>query len=162
MDQPLATLAPSPARRVIATAMLGLTGLLLLGVAVVQPPAPGWRVYLIAVGAVAVWLTARLWRATSGQVVLTEAGLFTGEGRCLCPVEEVAHVERGTFAFKPSNGFVVHMKSRRPRGWAPGLWWSTGRRLGIGGATPAAQGRIMADLLAALVAGHLPPRAPDG
>jgi len=155
---PLVTLSPSPVRRIAAAALLGGTGTLLLAVVLLQPPASmGLRLYLLGFGALALYLTGWLWRATASGVVLTDAGLFDTGGRCLCPFDNIDSVERGLFAFKPSNGFLVHMKQPRRRGWAPGLWWSVGRRLGIGGVTPAAQGRIMADLLAVKLAGDRTP-----
>lgn len=150
MTEVIATLAASPPRRVLAVGALGLTAALLLAVGLLQPPVSmAWRLYLLAFGALTLWLTWRLWQATARQIVLTPEGLFDTEGRCLCPIDNIESVERGVFAFKPSNGFLVHMKAPMPRGWAPGLWWSVGRRLGIGGVTPAAHGRLMADLLAA-------------
>lgn len=149
---PSVRLGVSPPRRVLAIGMLGLTGALLLAVGLGQPPAaPLWRLYVVALGAAALWLAHRLWRATAQGLVLDDAGLRESGGRVLCPIDNVAGVERGVFAFKPSGGFVVHMKAPRPRGWAPGLWWSAGRRLGIGGVTRAAEARVMADILAARV-----------
>ena len=31
----------------------------------------------------------------------------------------------------------------------PGLWWRIGRRIGVGGVTPASQSKVMADLITA-------------
>ena len=99
-------------------------------------------------GAVALWLARQIWRATGRSLALTPAGIYDSDGRCLCVLDNVARVERGAFAFKPANGFVVHLKTPMARVWAPGLWWRVGRRLGVGGVTPAGPGRAMADMLA--------------
>jgi hypothetical protein len=56
-------------------------------------------------------------------------------------------VERGAFAFKPSNGFLVRLDKPLGRGWAPGLWWRLGRLLGVGGVTSASQSKAMAEIL---------------
>ena len=61
-------------------------------------------------------------------------------------------VDRGLFAFKPSNGFVVVLSQGGWRGWAPGLWWRLGRRLGVGGVTSAAQAKAMAEILSIEIA----------
>jgi hypothetical protein len=57
-------------------------------------------------------------------------------------------VDRGTFAFKPSNGFLLRTETRQPRLWQPGLYWRTGRRIGVGGITRAAESKALADLIA--------------
>ena len=63
----------------------------------------------------------------------------------------IASVDRGAFAFKPSNGFTVRLKSPAPRAWLPGLWWRLGRRVGVGGATPGKAARDMADVITILL-----------
>ena len=75
-------------------------------------------------------------------------GLRDGNGRLLCRMDQIAGVDRGAFAFKPSNGFLVKLKEPMPRVWQPGLWWRLGRRIGVGGVTPAGQGKFMADMIA--------------
>jgi hypothetical protein len=61
-------------------------------------------------------------------------------------------VERGAFALKPSNGFTLVMKHKSPRAWAPGIWWRTGYRVGVGGVTAAGQSRFMAEQIALMIA----------
>ena len=43
------------------------------------------------------------------------------------------------------------LKTKTPaaRRWEPGLWWRIGRRIGVGGVTPASQSKVMADLISA-------------
>ncbi|SFI49293.1 hypothetical protein [Celeribacter neptunius] len=148
------TLTPSPARRFSAAAMLVLLALILVWV-VSRPEGLGlgWSAMLVAMAAGALFLAWKLWVVTGQRLILTEDELRQENGPVLCRIEDVAGVERGTFAFKPSNGFVIRLKTRAPRGWAPGLWWRLGKRIGVGGVTPAGQGKAMADVIAARVAG---------
>lgn len=149
MTQPIASLHASPIRRVLAVGVLFATGFLLLGLVVMQPPASvGWTIYLIVMGAATLWIATRLTQATAHQVLLTDEGLFDSRGICICRMEDIADVERGVFAFKPSNGFLVRLNQSMPRAWAPGLWWRFGRKVGVGGVTPAAQAKFMAEVMA--------------
>ena len=65
--------------------------------------------------------------------------------------DDIARVERGAFALRPSNGFLLHLHAPGPRAWAPGLWWRLGRRLGVGGVTAAGQSKGMAEILTAML-----------
>ncbi|MEG3661045.1 hypothetical protein [Celeribacter halophilus] len=148
---------PSPMRRVSAVAMLGVLGILLLRVAL-GPEAlgAGWVAMLLVFAAAVFWVSWRLWEATACRLVLTEEelveeGLDGARGRVLCRLDDIAGVERGTFAFKPSNGFMIRLKTPASRVWAPGLWWRFGKRVGVGGVTPAGQGKAMADVIAARI-----------
>lgn len=151
----LMTLTPSSIRRVLAAATLGALAMILLWIALAHPPIdPFWMVALFLLGCgagVAAW---RNWQATSHGIVLRTNGVFSTSGECLAALEQMVKVDRGFFAFKPSGGFVVVLSERAPRRWEPGLWWRSGRRLGVGGTLPAAGCRAMADALTALVAEH--------
>ena len=146
----LITLSPSPIRRVIAIGVLGGTGLLLIWLTLTAPQAaPLWQAFLVMFGICALWAAFKLWQATAHHLVLTDEELRSSDGMVLCSLDMVATIDRGAFAFKPSNGFVLKLRSPSgSRGWAPGLWWRTGSRIGIGGVTPAAQGKMMAELIA--------------
>jgi len=145
----LATLTPSPVRRGFAVAGLSGSGALLLWVALeAVAPGPALRLALMVSGGALIWAAGAIWRATRHRIELTEAGLFDAGGRAICAMDDIRDVERGVFAFKPSGGFVVRLRRAPGRGWAPGLWWRFGRQVGIGGVTPAAQGKVMADILA--------------
>ena len=63
-------------------------------------------------------------------------------GPSLHNLKNIARVERGLFAFKPSNGFLILLNNPMSRAWHPGLWWRFGRRIGIGGVTPQAEGKV--------------------
>jgi hypothetical protein len=148
----LAVVEATPARRVIGVAMLGMLGALLLYVALNATPGLGALLFLIVCGCGSLWLSVRLWQSTLDRVELTEEELRTGSGEVIARVEDIESVDRGFFAFKPSNGFVVTLKQRSPRAWNPGLWWRLGRRVGVGGVTPGVQGKGMADMLSGLIA----------
>lgn len=149
MDQDIvATLTPSLARRAMAVTALSLVGALLLWVAATTPPEKlGWLVFMVGVGALFIWVSWLLWKATGRQIVLTRDGIFDSSGACLARMDNITSVERGVFAFKPSGGFVVRLKTAPGRDWAPGLWWRFGKLLGVGGVTPNAQGKVLAEMI---------------
>lgn len=151
-EKVLAVLAPSPARRWFAIATVLALGATLLYLGTAGPSAgPGWRIFLLALGAGSLALAETLRRATSASLVLTESELRDSAGRRLCRVSDIAGVDRGAFAFKPSNGFLVRLDEPGDRAWRPGLWWRLGRRIGVGGATSSAQAKFMADSISALI-----------
>lgn len=148
----IARLEPAPGRRIFSLVALAGLGLLLVQVALARPPESiGWQVFLLVLGALALVLALRLWQATAHGLVLREDGLWEAGGRRLASIDEIASVDRGVFAFKPSNGFLVTLRRSAPRAWAPGLWWRLGRRIGVGGTTPGAAARAMADALAVML-----------
>lgn len=145
----LVRLNPSPIRRWLGTGMLLVLGGLLIWLAVVHPPAQlVWRLFLLGLGGVALWGAVRLWQATALLLELTPVALQeSGGGRVLARIEDIVSVDRGPFAFKPTGGFVVLLRTPAPRVWAPGLWWRIGRRIGVGGVTHRHEGRLMAEIL---------------
>lgn len=148
----LATISASAARRVLGASILAALGCLLVWIAFTTPPALGWQILLVAIGVTALAGTARLWQATTDRVELTAEVLRDSSGRVLARVEDIVRVDRGAFAFKPSNGFVVITRMSQPRGWAPGLWWRLGRRIGVGGVTNAGEAKFMAETLGLMLA----------
>ena len=148
----LATIEASAVRRGMGTAMLGAVGCILIYVAVSAPPSPAWLVFLLAVGAAALWLSVRMWQATVHRIELTAEELRCSDGQLIARVEEIEAIDRGFFAFKPSNGFLIRTGTQGARAWMPGLWWRAGRRIGIGGVTPGSQGKAMSEILAAMLA----------
>ncbi len=148
----LASITPSAPRRFFATGVMGTLGVLLVLLAFLRPPdSMALQFMLIVFGAVALAGCARMLSATSGGLVLTRDALCDTEGTVVAHIDAIEKVERGIFAFKPSNGFVLLLKTRQPRAWAPGLWWRMGRRVGVGGVISGAEGRQMADVIAALL-----------
>lgn len=150
-DVPLATLKASPPRRVVGTGMVLCLGLMMIYLGFAMPIGVG-AIVLILLGAGLLAAGAHMWRASSDGVVLTRERLETLSGTLLAEVSQIEKVERGAFAFKPSNGFLVRTKSEASRLWVPGLYWRLGRRIGIGGVTPAPQSKAMAEEIAMLIA----------
>lgn len=152
-DDILAEIDARGPRRVIGIGLLLSLGGVLLYLAFLQPPASVlWHIFLIAMGGASLWMAYRLQIATQRRLILTKDTLCDSDGRVIARVSEVVAVNRGAFAIKPSNGFVLRLSNPMPRGWQPGLWWCVGRRVAVGGVTPASQTRPMADILAILVA----------
>ena len=148
----LAEMRASPGRRVIGIGSLGGLGVLVLWIAFARPPELMWQVFLIVVGLAALWCADAMRRATASRVHLTRAELRDTDGTLLARVADIEAVDRGAFAFKPSNGFLVRLAERGPsNAWRPGLWWRLGRQIGVGGMTPGHQAKNMADILAALL-----------
>ncbi|MGH1329811.1 MAG: hypothetical protein ACRBBK_02940 [Paracoccaceae bacterium] len=172
----VATLMPSLARRMLGVGMLGLLGLLLIMLVINAPNldmspgladpnmqdlnspksmGAGTKAFLVICGGLALFACSKLYAATARGVELTNTGILreTGpEGRILARVEDVKAVERGSFALKPSNGFSLTFHQTQERGFALGLWWRAHKRLGVGGVTPASQGKFMAELIVAQIA----------
>lgn len=145
-------LPATTARRMSAVVVLGALGLIHFWILLTTPPvAVIGKVFLLAVGVLVLYGAYRVWVSTSRDILLTPDELREEGGRVLCRIEDIDHVQRGAFAFKPSNGFVVVLKDTVPRerAWAPGLWWRIGRRIGVGGVTSPGAGKAMADVLSA-------------
>ena len=149
----LARITPSPARRVFATAVLAFLGLLLVGMAVAQPPSSTvLLIILVGLGVFSMVVAVRLYAATRRSLILTAHGLSDSEGVDVARMDEVVGIDHGLLAAKPSNGFVLRLARRQPRAWAPGLWWRFGRKVGVGGTISGVEGRYMADRIAELIA----------
>lgn len=152
MDEVLATVSPSIIRRYFGVGVLGILGLILIYVAFARPPDNfGLQVFLLGLGALILWGADTMRRASAVTLVLTHETLSDSTGRVLTRVDEIVSVDRSFLAFKPSNGFLVRLRTRQPRTWVPGLWWRFGRRIGVGGVTSARETRFMAEILTALV-----------
>lgn len=148
----LAEVGVSAPRRWMGVAMLVAIGGLVIYVALSTPPAPGWQAFLIATGLAALWIAERMRRATGGRIELTTTELREIGGETIALVSEIEAVDRGFFAFKPSNGFLLRTSRPGARRWRPGLWWRMGRRVGVGGVTPARQTKMISEMLAAMLA----------
>lgn len=142
-------IAASPPRRWLGVGMLLFLGALLIYVAFATPPDLAWQVFLLMMGGASLWLGDKMRRATEGWIELKDDALITQSGEVIARIDDIEKVERGMLAFKPSNGFMIKTKTPAARRWEPGLWWRTGRRIGVGGVTPASQSKVMADLISA-------------
>ncbi|SDD75377.1 hypothetical protein [Ruegeria marina] len=158
-DDVVAVVEASAPRRWLALVMLVGLGGLLIYVALATPPTFFWQVFLIALGAASLWMAQGMYAATAGRVELTDSTLRSGTGEVIALVEDIEQIERGAFAFKPSNGFLIRTRTPAARAWRPGLWWRIGRRIGVGGVTPGSQTKFMAEMISAMIAerdGNLP------
>ncbi|MEM8788140.1 MAG: hypothetical protein AAGE76_07750 [Pseudomonadota bacterium] len=153
LSDPIAILRVSAARRVFGAVVQGGLGLLLLVLAVQlpEPTVPG-RLALIGFGLLSLWQALVMYRATGRDLVLTKAGLFDSAGEPIAALDNIASVDRGFFALKPSNGFLLRLHGAPGRRWVPGLWWRLGTRVGVGGATSGKAARDMADIIALMKA----------
>lgn len=148
----IATVMPSMIRRYAGLLILTVLGGILVYVAMATPPASILlRVFLLGLGGVVLWLAENMRRATKIGVVLTQDALQTTDGQVLVRVDDMLGVVRGSFSLKPSNGFSVLTKTRQAPGWAPGIWWRFGKRVGVGGITAASQAKFMSEVLAAML-----------
>ena len=141
----------SPIRRILALFAMGFLGILLLYLAITTEMSFLYRVFLVLVAAGFLWTTRAMRRGTDQPIELRSTGLFLADGSILALIEDICKVERGVFAFKPSNGFVVTLNRKFERAWVPGLYWRMGSKIGVGGVTSPAQAKSMADALAALI-----------
>lgn len=143
-----ATVHASQGRRWLAYGVLFSLGALVIYTTLTQPPALHWMIFMLVFGVMMLWVAERLRRATTLVITLTETDLRDSTGAVLAEISEIKSVSRGALALKPSNGFTLVLKNKKPRAWAPGLWWRLGRRVGVGGATAAGQSRFMAEQVA--------------
>ncbi|WP_108839046.1 hypothetical protein [Tateyamaria sp. Alg231-49] len=148
----LATITASPGRRILGIGSLWILSLMVIYVAIVQPPELGWQLFLFVLGGGSIWIAELMRRATAVTLELTREELRDSMGVVLARIDEVTGLDRGMFAFKPSNGFLLRLDNKKPRAWRPGLWWSLGSRIGVGGMTPAHEAKFMAEIIASLLA----------
>lgn len=147
-DDVIATLQASGLRRLFAYGAIFVLGAMLILLAFAQPPTFLWQLFLIVLGGAVLILAERLRRATLLGIVMTETELRDTGGQLLTTLDNIRSVDRGVFAFKPSNGFVLRLHTAEPRIWAPGLWWRFSTRIGVGGVTPSGPARYMAEQIA--------------
>ncbi len=149
------TLTPSPIRRGFAVAGIAILAILLAYLAIAHPAPPMTTTLLGGGTLMSLFFVLRMIVATSGALQLTKSGLYDSKGILVVAVANVHQVELGIFAFKPSNGFVIFLKEPMSAAWSPGMWWRFGRRVGIGGVTSRAQGKLLAEALSILVRENL-------
>jgi len=153
MSEPLATLRASAPRRMMGVGTLvALGGLLFYLVLTETPQEFAYIAFMLVIGGAALWYAYRMWHATEAELYLTEEALIDSNGTIICRMEDVQSIDRGMFAFKPSTGFLIRLKLKYPRGTQPGIWWRVGTRIGVGGVTSPAAGKLMADVMSAMVA----------
>lgn len=149
-NEVLAVVQASQGRRFLGMGSLLVLGVMLIYIAVVQSPALHWRLFLLVFGVGTLWVAEKMRRATSTRIELTETVLRDGDGTVIALIEDIEGMDRGVFAFKPSNGFLLRTFNKSPNEWRPGLWWRVGRRIGVGGMTSASQTKFMSEIISAI------------
>lgn len=153
MSEILVKLEVAQGRRIFGVLSIVGLGFTLLYIAATHPPAKILAlVFLVVVGGFFVWAGYRLYRATDNTILLTREAITTESGQVLCRLDQIAKVDRGFFAFKPSNGFLILLKEKGPRSWAPGMWWSFGKHIGLGGVTSPRQSKELVSIIQMLLA----------
>ena len=147
-DEVIATLQATAIRRIFAYGAIFALGAMLILLAFMQPPALGWQLFLVVLGGGALIVAERLRRATLLGLELTAHELRDTGGQVLARLDDIRSIDRGAFAFKPSHGFVLRLREKQPRVWAPGLWWRYSTRVGVGGVTPSGPAKYMAEQIA--------------
>lgn len=132
--------------------MLSFLAFLVLYVAITTPPSLGWQLFLIALGAVSLMIANTMRKSTRNTLELTRTELRDDTGTILVKVEDIISIDRGAFAFKPSNGFLLRLTRPHPKDWRPGLWWRASTRIGVGGMTPMRSTKYMAEIIAIMIA----------
>lgn len=148
----LATLSPSLMRRGFAYVVLVSLGLLMIYLGFAAQPPLLWLLFLIAGGGGVLAVAEKLRRGTQSGLVLKTDGIYLADGSLVAHMDTILRLDRGTFAFKPSHGFLLTLTTPGPRIWRPGLIWRMGRRIGVGGVTGAGEGRFMAEIIIAMIA----------
>ncbi|WP_323784972.1 hypothetical protein [Thalassovita sp.] len=149
----LATAQASVLRRWTGIGLLVLLGAMMVALAFSIPSASalGLQVVLILLGAAMIAFAVKMHGATRLGLQLTESALCDSDGTEIARVEDIVSVNRGTFAFKPSHGFMLLLAQPRGRRWQPGIWWRMGRRVGIGGVLPGGQTKAIAEILQVMI-----------
>ena len=151
-DEVIAVITPTLIRRAMAAMLFALLGVMLIwGALGGKAEGASWKALSVVTGSGALLLGQWLWRATSVSLEFTREGVRDSAGRLLCSMEKIASVDRGAFAFKPSNGLIVHLTEPASAAWVPGIWWRFRQRVGIGGVTSPAEARNMADAMSLLL-----------
>ena len=149
----LAEMYAPPARRWVGISMLYGLGVLLVVLAVFRPPEDMlWMVFLLIAGVAALWFGEKTRQSTAHGLRLTNEGLWETGGRRIVALDDIQEVDRGIFAFKPSNGFLIITETVQDNAWRPGLYWIIGRRIGVGGVVSRAQSKMMADTITMILA----------
>ena len=151
-DEVIGTITASAGRRFLGITSLAMLGFLLIYVCFAQPPAALGQAFLLLTGFASLLIAEKMRRSTSNVIELTETELRDSSGTLICLVEDIESIDRGLFSFKPSNGFLLRTKSPGTRTWHPGLWWRSGRRIGIGGMTPGHQTKFVSEIISAMIA----------
>ena len=106
----------------------------------------------VVIGALALLSGERSRRSRYVSVLLTNSRLVDSLGQEIARLDQITGIDRGAMAFKPSNGFLLHLDHKPGRAWVPGLWWRFHKFVGIGGSTQSGPGKFMAEIIALKIA----------
>lgn len=148
----IAVMEVSTLRRYLAVAVLGGAALVVFNAAFMPDLSIALRFGGVAFGCLALVAAVQVYIATKHRVELTREELRDSSGVSIARLEDIASLDRGFLAFKPSNGVALRMHASAARTWKPGLWWRFGRRIGLGGIVSAQQTRFLSDRLGELLA----------
>lgn len=150
--EPLARLPVKGPRRIAALGALCLLGLIVIRLAFHPDMSIGAQVILLGIAFVVLFGAYRLYLGTELDLILTKSGLEDLNGRVIAPLDNIKDIETGLFAVKPPSGFAIRLKTPMKAAWVPGVWWRLGRKVGVGGAVSAPDAKMMAEMLAVLIA----------
>lgn len=142
----------SPVRFYFSVLVQVMLAFVLLYMAVISISGIIGKLIIITLAVFMLLQVNRLRQSLGREVWLTDAGIVTSDGLMLAPMGQIKEVSRGTFAFKPSNGFSVTLTDSLGFLWVPGFWWRIGRKVGIGGVTAASAAKFMAEQIAYKIA----------
>ena len=157
MNRKIDRLDVGPARHWAALVLVAVLAVVLARQALV-PELP-WivRALVFILGVACVWVVFALVRRGPSCISVTNDSLVDNFGRVICTLDQIEKIDHGAFALKPSKGFLIRLRNPANPGWHPGLWWRYGTRIGVGGMTPAAETKLLAEVLAE----RFPPGQPD-
>lgn len=144
----------SPSRRIFGVALMVVLSVLLMLVALQGTYGPLARGALLALAIGVAVGALRLWQAGGITLEFQDGCLreMGPEGRILADLDQIVGVDRGALAFKPSNGFLLRLNTSGPRIWVPGVWWRSGKLVGVGGVLPAHQTKMVAEAISLALA----------
>lgn len=145
-DTELARIVVTSARRVV-----GVLATLTFGAVFGWAFVTEGHALLLPLSAGAFILAILMWRATADAVVLTPDGVFNNRGEVIARLDQIDTLVSGHFTLRPSNGFSLRLRTPVAARWRPGLWWSLGTRVGVGGLASGRQTKVFAETLIELL-----------
>lgn len=150
-DDVIISLRTSTPRGWFGLALLGILGFLLVYLGFTLNADLLGRAFMIALGIFALYGVTQMYRSVQTELELTNTELREQGGQVIATMAQINSLDRGMFAFKPSNGFILRLNTSAGFVWRPGLYWRVGKRVGIGGVTHAPQTKAMAEVLTSLL-----------
>lgn len=151
-EEVLIQLHPSPVRRSLGLGGLAILSAMCLSGGLSGAAESGIRWLPLLLGILGFYLLYHFWRSSAKGLELTPSELREIGGRRVIAFADIQSVNRELFGIiKPTNGFVIVNRGQYPNAFSAGIWWRFGSRIGIGGLTPAGEGKAMAELLEEMI-----------